>query len=332
MCNQVFKVSVIVLTYNHGRYIRKALESIFAQKVNFEYEVLIGDDGSNDDTRNVLVEYHNRYEDKVKVYFSEVNQGATRNFCNLLSNASGEYIAFLEGDDYWCDEFKLKKQIDFLDGNKEYGSCSCLSYVVDEDGNINQKLTDRKDAVFWNFYKCEYTKEDFEQGYYSGHTGSMVMRNINKFSNIDLSVIYKLHPMIGDRTTQVIALKLGKVHNLQQYMSCYRFVENKNTSNWQAQTRANNKRGEEFCYIVNLEIYANDKLKLKLDLEKVKKDKFVSAVVFCMKNNNANNRKVVYEMIRKSLKPFKYSLYMVKVIALKQFYWKILKTDKSIKI
>ena len=90
-------VSVIVLTYNHEKYIKQALDSILRQKVNFDYEILIGDDASTDNTVKVLKEYKSKFPNIIKLFLNEVNLGATRNAYNLLVNAKGKYLATCEG-------------------------------------------------------------------------------------------------------------------------------------------------------------------------------------------------------------------------------------------
>lgn len=90
-------VSVIVPTYNHEKYIRKALDSILMQEVPFLYEILIGDDASCDETQDILHEYQERYPDKIRLFLHKENIGATRNSYELLTNAKGRYLATLEG-------------------------------------------------------------------------------------------------------------------------------------------------------------------------------------------------------------------------------------------
>ncbi|MCR5747047.1 MAG: glycosyltransferase, partial [Lachnospiraceae bacterium] len=111
---EMIKVSVIVATYNQEKYIAKTLESVVSQKTDFKYEVLVGDDASKDGTGRIVKEFGKKYPDIIRPIVREKNIGAYRNFLDLLKRAKGEYLALLEGDDYWVDEEKLKKQVSFL--------------------------------------------------------------------------------------------------------------------------------------------------------------------------------------------------------------------------
>ena len=122
-------VSVNIITYNHEPYIAQAIEGALMQKTNFPYEVLIGEDDSSDGTREICKEYAARYPAKIRLFLNDrknviyINGRPTGrwNFVNLLRNARGQYMAICEGDDYWIDPYKLQKQVDFLEKNKDYG-------------------------------------------------------------------------------------------------------------------------------------------------------------------------------------------------------------------
>ena len=114
-------VSLLLLTYNHSEFIAQAINSILEQKVNFDYEILIGDDCSSDGTCEIVDSYAKKYPNLIKTIRSEQNVGALRNEKRLMEASQGKYIAFLEGDDYWVDQFKLQKQVDFLEANPDYG-------------------------------------------------------------------------------------------------------------------------------------------------------------------------------------------------------------------
>ena len=106
-------VSVIVLTYNHEKYICQALDSILMQKTNFTYEILVGDDASTDRTPNILQDYQLNYPNIFRLFLRKTNQGPTGNAYPLFFEARGKYIATCEGDDFWCTAEKLQKQVDF---------------------------------------------------------------------------------------------------------------------------------------------------------------------------------------------------------------------------
>lgn len=131
------KVSVCVVTYNHENYIRECLDSIFSQEANFEYEVIVGDDASTDATLSVLLEYQEKYRDKLRIISHQKNIGPTKNYISVHSIAKGEYVCHVDGDDKWLPN-KLIKQVEFLDANSEYsvvwGKCN---YFDDNGGFLS---------------------------------------------------------------------------------------------------------------------------------------------------------------------------------------------------
>ena len=116
-------LSVRLITYNHEKYIRQAIDSILAQKVNFTWDIVIADDFSTDSTRSILIEYEKKYPNLIKLILQKENVGPARNFVDLISFKTSSYIAYIEGDDYWTDSLKLQKQVDFLEKNIDYSIC-----------------------------------------------------------------------------------------------------------------------------------------------------------------------------------------------------------------
>lgn len=118
---EVRQVSVVMITYNHARFINRAIESVLEQKTNFRFELVIGEDCSTDLTRKIVFEFQKRNPDIIQVVTSEKNVGMKRNFLRTLRACKGKYIAFCEGDDYWQNNEKLQKQSDYLESNSECG-------------------------------------------------------------------------------------------------------------------------------------------------------------------------------------------------------------------
>jgi glycosyltransferase involved in cell wall biosynthesis len=117
------KLSVLMITYNHEHYIRQALDSVLAQDVDFDYEIVVGEDCSTDSTRQILQEYERNHPAKFRLLLREKNMGAIRNFFSVLEACRGQYVALLEGDDYWTCNLKLKRQVEFLDQHPDYAVC-----------------------------------------------------------------------------------------------------------------------------------------------------------------------------------------------------------------
>ncbi len=119
-------VSVDVITYNHKNYIRKCLDGILMQKTNFKFEVLIHDDASTDGTADIIREYQEKYPDIIKPIYQTENQfskGISISKTYQFPRIKSKYVALCEGDDYWTDENKLQKQVDFLENNPDFAIC-----------------------------------------------------------------------------------------------------------------------------------------------------------------------------------------------------------------
>jgi len=115
MEQQEFDFSVLVITYNHQRFIRQCLDSILQQQFTGKIQVVIGIDKCADSTLEICRDYQQRYPNLVELLVHEQNVGMYRNFCETLRRCQGKYIAILEGDDYWTDPSKLQLQYDFFE-------------------------------------------------------------------------------------------------------------------------------------------------------------------------------------------------------------------------
>lgn len=143
------KCSIICNTYNHERFIRQALDSFLCQSVNFDYEILIHDDASTDNTMKIVDEYRKLYPSIIKPIYQTENQtqkGLSVSEINI-ARAKGEYIAICEGDDYWVDPNKLQKQVGFLDENKAFTCVVHASYKKNVNFPYKTKL--------WSFKNCD---------------------------------------------------------------------------------------------------------------------------------------------------------------------------------
>ena len=114
-------VSVQTITYNHAPYIRDCIEGVLAQRSDFPFEYLIGEDCSTDGTREIVQEYAKRYPGIIRLITSDSNVGARANVRRTRAAAQGKYIALCEGDDYWHDPTKLQRQIDWLEAHPDCG-------------------------------------------------------------------------------------------------------------------------------------------------------------------------------------------------------------------
>ena len=130
-------VSICCLVYNHEKYLRQCLDGFVKQKTNFKFEALIHDDASTDNSQNIIREYEKKYPEIIKPIYQTENQYSKRagvTWKIQFPRAKGKYIAMCEGDDFWTDEFKLQKQFDALEQNKDCVFCSHIVRCVAENG------------------------------------------------------------------------------------------------------------------------------------------------------------------------------------------------------
>lgn len=128
------KVSVCVVTYNQEQYIAQCLQSLVDQETNFNFEVIVSDDCSTDKTTEIIKDFQKRYPDIIKPIFHKKNIGAFENFLFVHNQAKGEYVAHMDGDDYWL-QGKLVYQVDLLDKNPDIVQCWTCAYLVNNEGN-----------------------------------------------------------------------------------------------------------------------------------------------------------------------------------------------------
>jgi glycosyltransferase involved in cell wall biosynthesis len=130
-------VSVALMSYNQKDYIRQAMECILAQKCSYTFEVVVGDDGSTDGTRDIALEYQEKYPGIVRVLPKEPNKKVLGNFRDTVNACRGKYVAVCHSDDYWHNPVKLQRQISFLEENPEYGVVhSDAHFLLTSNGTI----------------------------------------------------------------------------------------------------------------------------------------------------------------------------------------------------
>ncbi len=121
-------ISVVVITYNQQATLAQTLDSILMQEGNFDLQIVVAEDCSTDNTRDICQQYKILYPEKIVLLLQVVNQGITKNFIDGLRACEGDYIAICAGDDYWIDPLKLQKQLHFLQSHLDYGVVSTNGY------------------------------------------------------------------------------------------------------------------------------------------------------------------------------------------------------------
>lgn len=204
-------VSVLMVTYNHEKFIGQALDSVFSQQVDFEFEVVLGEDCSTDSTRLIVQEYERRYPLQLFPIYHQRNVGVKRNgweFC--FPKLRGEFVATFEGDDLWIDRFKLQRQVDFLRANPNFSACCHISQTIDDNGVQTSQL-------IGNFPDQTFFEADFSKGYKRIATASILFRNRFKESPPLLQSVYG-----GDRALLFLLSQQGPIHVMNFVGSAYR--------------------------------------------------------------------------------------------------------------
>ena len=166
-------VSVCVTTYNHAPYIERAVESFLAQRCDFGVEIILSDDCSSDSTPQICRSYAERYPDRVRVLSSEENVGMRANYRRTLEAAKGKYVALCDGDDWWCDEDKLARQVAVMEADEQLGLCYTRSRRVQGEREwlypAGEMFTDFDNMLFNNTVEnsSALARKDLVMRYYA---------------------------------------------------------------------------------------------------------------------------------------------------------------------
>ncbi len=292
-------VSVAVITYGQERYIREAMDSILCQRVSIPWEIVVGEDASPDGTRGILQEYQERDPQHIRLFLRERNLGATRNLYEVLQACQGRYIALLEGDDYWTDPDKLQKQVEYLDSHPEAVACTHRCLFVDQHSRPIPGMP----VNAWFYSGDCYTFADFCRREMPGQIGTLVMRNIFLTPRYDNRILYRAHPIVGDRTLFMLLAAQGNIHCMPEVMGCYRMVQQKGASNWVSQSAGRNVLGGNVRYLCALEEYCRSELKRPVSFEQTKRQYYGQAFCKMLRRPSRENRSVVKEILGMSRRP-----------------------------
>ena len=137
-------ISVLMLSYNHEKYIEESILSIISQDFP-PHQMVIADDNSTDGTREILIEYKDKYPNLIRLILQKNNVGPAKNWIDLITAPTSKYIAYFEGDDFWIDPLKIKKQIEYLETNPEFVLTFHNAYEMHE-GNKIEMVKNRVDS------------------------------------------------------------------------------------------------------------------------------------------------------------------------------------------
>jgi glycosyltransferase involved in cell wall biosynthesis len=205
------KVSVLLTTYNHEKWVAQAIESVLMQQTNFDYEIVIMEDASTDGTRDIAVDYQRRYPEKIRLILSEKNKCDNTNFMTAWRTSRSEYVAVLDGDDYWVSDHKLQKQADYLDTHP--GFAVCFHNVTG--------FSEATKRMLWNYnppdQKEVSTLEDLWAGNFIAGCSPMLRGGV--FGELPE---WYATAQWGDWPLLILAAQHGKIGYIDEVMGAYR--------------------------------------------------------------------------------------------------------------
>ncbi len=205
---------VWMVTYNHESFLSQAIESVLVQKTNFRFKLFIGEDFSTDQTRQICLDFKNKNPDKIELFLHNSNLGNFKNGIFMYERcfeSSAKYIALLEGDDYWSDENKLQKQVDYLESNPAYTFCGHSFKIL----NAETKTLIQTRMVMGNPVKLKNALLGTPF-----HTSTIIFRNGFGFPNNFATA------GVGDFHLQCHLASKGYGYGFPEPMSVYRISKN----------------------------------------------------------------------------------------------------------
>lgn len=253
-------LSIAIITYNHARYIEQALDSILSQKTEYKYEIIIGDDCSTDNTALTIEKYVVQHPNVIKFIKRSSNLGATKNLYDILLRCKGEYLAILDGDDFYTYPEKIQRQVSFLNENKEYQSCAHRLEIVDKyGGHMIYSLSDLAlDAPIgqkeFNMYNTDIL-----------HLNSLVFRNFFKDNPKQYEIIYKGSSYSVHSILLLLLLEKSDIYVFSTSMTAWRCVKEEGSDNYTSRSITN--LGE--IYYDRLILYRTEKDRFNKSLKRI---------------------------------------------------------------
>lgn len=202
-------VNIIVVTYNHAAHIEECLKSLLAQETTIPFNIIIADDASTDGTSEIVRDYASKYPDVIIPIIQESNIGPGPNFSSALDIANAEYIAYCDGDDYWCHPKKIQIAIDALNQNPD------CTIFVHNTRMIDSTRTPEKSSLI------------VKEGWKKNLTGNKFTLKKNQYTHISGRVYRNTQfPNLGDTFMYHYLLSRGDGYYHDEVMSVYRYNGN----------------------------------------------------------------------------------------------------------
>jgi len=249
-------ISVIMATYNHEAFVSVAIDSVLNQK-NVNFEFLISDDGSNDNTANVVRKYN---DSRIKFFENKINRGACTVTNELIQKASGKYIALMNSDDIWNADNKLEIQIKYMLENPKIGACFGKVAFINKDGSVINKSTLSFGSIFEqdNRSQGRWLRRFFEHGNCLCHPTIL----IKKECYTKLGMYNNRFRQLPDLDMWVRLVKHYPIHIIDKEFILFRITPGENTS---SQTVPNSIRTMNEHYLIGMNFF--DDVSFKIFLE-----------------------------------------------------------------
>ncbi len=262
-------VSICLITYNHASYIRECLDSLLGQETSFPYEICIGEDESSDGTREICVEYAERYPDKIRLALRSqaepvrkqfLSQGVY-NYIETTKECRGKYVAMCDGDDLWIHTGKLQKQVDAMEADPSIALVHTGYDVLDEVTGRRVSHIDQTRA------RTKGCREEIAQvrfdlicRSFQIASSTTLMRTADVLDTFEKNQeAFRLLPM-GDTQTWCELLNYGSFHYIDESMALYRILCESCSNSTSAEKK--------FCFVngaSNLGIMLGGKYKLPME-------------------------------------------------------------------
>lgn len=314
-----FSLTVIVTTFKHELFLKDCLLSIINQKTDFPFKVIIGEDASPDNTKDIVKDFHAKYPHIFVPILFENNVGSHKNFMTCLEHCNSEWIAIVEGDDFWTDPYKLQKQAEILVKNPKATLCFSLATSLIES-SLNTQKVGRVFGPEKSFFKKIYTRNDFLISNIAP-TCTVVFKREAAQSLPDWYTQWHL----GDWTLYLHVLKEGTAEFLNEATACYRIHGAGVWSSISAKTKFE-KQISLIKFLINEEPNQTEKKILYLNLLSQQ----VGLIITHIKNNNLKEISALTLDALTSLFKAKWSYYYFKFYIQKFFiFLNYLKKDKA---
>lgn len=190
--NKLVKISVGVTTYNQQDTIAQTLDSILSQKGDFALELVLGEDCSSDSTYAICCDYAKRFPDIIRLLPNTHNLGIMANCSRVMQACTGEYLGICAGDDYWCDEYKLQKQLDYFISHPEVGVVSTAGYqLLVKSNRLVPNAVDPIHPIKDGNIKPFYFSLSYMGGVYATPLTLLIKREVFKYVDLNEFVIRK---------------------------------------------------------------------------------------------------------------------------------------------